>query len=152
MRIGLVVLALAMAASVVTTAQRGYRAGYGNRPAGGYSCCAYLPGLTGKQEAEITKLERQHRKEMDEMRAAWRQSGSYASREEHLAAVGKKVADHRNAVRNLLNDEQKEVFDHYGSGRGRFAAGAGGRGMGRGAAGAAWGRGGGRSGYRGGRF
>ena len=81
-------------------AQRGGRMGAWN------GCCLGIPGLTDKQRTEITNLETQHRKEMEALRSEWRKSGAYSQREAHLADVGKKVEAHRNAVKNLLNDDQ----------------------------------------------
>ncbi len=99
------ILAVILTTGMNSSAQRGPWMGRD------YSCCLNISGLSEKQKTEIANLVQQHRKEMDEMRRAWQESGSNAGREAHLAAVDKKVSEHRAAVRNLLNPEQKEVFD-----------------------------------------
>ncbi len=76
------------------------------------SCCSNIPGLTEQQRNQISALEQQHQKEMQEMRDARRKSGSYADRDAYQSAVDQKVANHRNSVRNLLNDDQKVIFDN----------------------------------------
>jgi hypothetical protein len=87
-------------------AQRGGRMGAWN------GCCMGIPGLTDQQRTEISNLENQHRKEMDALRSEWRKSGAYSQREAHLTEVDKKVEAHRDAVRKLLNEEQKSFFDN----------------------------------------
>jgi hypothetical protein len=104
-RLVMIVLATILMATTTTYAQRG------NRGAAG-SCCMNIPGLTEEQKTRITGMEQQHLKEMQEMRDARRKSGSYADRDAYQAAVGQKVTDHRNAVRNLLNADQKIIFDN----------------------------------------
>jgi hypothetical protein len=104
-------------------AQRGGRMGAWN------GCCPGIPGLTDKQRTEISDIEIQHRKEMDALRSEWQKSGAYSEREAHLAEVGKKVEAHRNAVRSLLNEEQKRFFDNQ---QGRYRMNRAGRGPGMG--------------------
>ena len=119
-------MALIMMVSGSVNAQRGNRAG-------NYSCCEGIPGLTEKQKTEITALEKSHRSDMDAMRAERRKSGNYTTRDAYQATVEEKVNAHRDKVRNLLNEEQKVVFDNIQSrqGQGNYARrGGGGRGKG----------------------
>ena len=117
-RLVMIMMAVILMATNVTYAQRGNRAAAG-------SCCLNIPGLSDEQKSSITTLEQQHLKEMQEMRDARRKSGNYADRDAYQAEVDRKVTDHRNAVRNLLNTEQKTFFDNIqaqgGQGRNRQA-------------------------------
>ena len=124
LNIVLLILAVILIASINSFAQRG------NRMAGANSCTLNIPGLTEKQKTEINSLKEQHRKEMDSFRTEWRQSAAYAAAEAHQAEVTKKVAAHREAVRNLLNDDQKSVLDNRQRKGRRNFAGTNSRGMG----------------------
>lgn len=101
----MIVLSVMLMATTSTFAQRGNRATTN-------SCCMDIPGLTEQQKTQITALEQQHQKDMQAMRDARRKSGSYADRDAYQAAIDKKVSDHRNSVRNLLNTDQKTFFDN----------------------------------------
>lgn len=121
----LMVLAFLVMAGTNGWAQRGNRGGSGN------SCYLNIPDLTEKQKTEITRLVKQHQEEMDALRNSWRQSAVFAEREAHWAEVDKNADAHRNAVRNLLNDEQKQAFDNVRRGAGRIGSGCMGNGRGR---------------------
>jgi uncharacterized membrane protein len=101
----MIVLVVFLMATTATFAQRGNRAAAN-------SCCMDIPGLTEQQKTQITTLEQQHQKDMQAMRDARRKSGSYTDRDAYQAAVNQKVTDHRNAVKNLLNADQKVIFDN----------------------------------------
>jgi hypothetical protein len=100
-----IVLSVMLMATTATFAQRG------NRTAAN-SCCMDIPGLTEQQKTQIIGLEQQHQKDMQAMRDARRKSDSSADRDVYQAAVDKKVSDHRNTVRNLLDADQKIIFDN----------------------------------------
>lgn len=101
----MIVLAVLLMATTTIFAQRGNRAAAN-------SCCMDIPGLTEQQKTQITNLEQLHKKDMQAMRDARRKSGSYTDRDAYQAAVDQKVTDHRNAVKNLLNADQKVIFDN----------------------------------------
>jgi uncharacterized membrane protein len=101
----MIVLVVFLMTTTATFAQRGNRAAAN-------SCCMNIPGLTEQQKTQITTLEQQHQKDMQAMRDARRKSGSYTDRDTYQAAVNQKVTDHRNAVKNLLNADQKVIFDN----------------------------------------
>jgi hypothetical protein len=88
------------------------RAQSGNRGGIRFMGCMNITGLTDNQKSEINHLRNQHRKEMNDLHIAWRQTADYTGKDAHRAEVRKKVENHRNAVRNLLNDDQKVVFDN----------------------------------------
>jgi len=98
-------VAIFLISVISTSAQRGFRGGNGN------FCCINITGLTEEQKSGITKLQQEHRTEMQQTRNARRSSANPEGREAHLALVSQKVSDHRNAIRNLLKDDQKTTFD-----------------------------------------
>jgi hypothetical protein len=104
----MMILAVMLVAATATFAQKGNRAT-------GSSCCMNIPGLSEQQKTEITAMEKQHLQEMQEMRETRRKSGTYADRDAYQTAVERKVTEHRTAVRNLLDADQKVIFDNIQS-------------------------------------
>lgn len=101
----MILLVVFLMATTATFAQRGNRAAVN-------SCCMDIPGLTEQQKTQITTLEQQHQKDMQAMRDARRKSGSYTDHDAYQAAFNQKVTDHRNAVKSLLDADQKLIFDN----------------------------------------
>ncbi|HNX78582.1 MAG TPA: hypothetical protein PKJ24_01810 [Prolixibacteraceae bacterium] len=97
-------VAILLISVIISPAQKGFRSGNGNY------CCNNIPGLTEEQKSGILKLQQEHRTEMQQIRNTWRSSATPEGREAHLALVSQKVNDHRNAVRSLLNEDQKAAF------------------------------------------
>ena len=130
----------------------GYGFGYGP----GFNCVNFIPGLTEEQRSQITELTLNHQKAMTELVIKQRSTFDLIEKNEIRGEMLKKVAAHRDAVRNLLNEEQQQQFDLIQSRNMYGAAGFGrGRRGGRGRAGNAGWRGRGpncRFFYDGGRF
>jgi hypothetical protein len=110
----------------------GMGAGYGFGP--GYYCVNFIPGLTEEQQSKIIELIVNHRTEMAELVVKQRSTVDFTEITEIQGEMLKKVAAHRNEVRNLLNDEQKKQYDliqsrgMYGMGYGMGRRGGRGRG------------------------
>jgi len=107
---------------------------------GPFAWCSNIPGLTGEQEAKIKQLQTQHLKEMqiyrnqlNENRARYQtlmtasqpdMKAVYANIEERAkirTEMEKKRADHVQAIRQILTDEQRVYFDQHAGNRKGFA-------------------------------
>lgn len=117
----------------------GYGNGFGNQAIPGI--LNFIPGLTEEQKSKIQETEISHRKAMAELRVKEMSTTDISERTEIREEILKKGIAHRDEIRNLLNDEQKEHYDRlwggnmygcmgYGRGcrRGRGCRGFGGRG------------------------
>ena len=150
----------AMMLATTTAFSQGY--GYGNRPGRGYGygmgygneyygkgygnqtipgILNLIPGLTEEQKSKIHEAEINHRKSIAELRVKEMSTTDISERTKIREEILKKGIAHRDEIRNLLNDEQKEQYDRlwggnmygcmgYGRGcrRGRGCRGFGGRG------------------------
>lgn len=106
---GVFALIIMLVTTITVSAQKANRMNAEN------SCCTNIPGLTAEQKSQITSLEQKHQDEMATMRTERKKSGSYSDRDAYQEAVEQKVQDHRNSVRNLLNEDQKTIFDNLQS-------------------------------------
>lgn len=114
---------------------------------GNFQECQMIPELSDTQKEEIQNLRTSHLKEMQnfrnqvgENRAAYRtlMSADKADQKAIDANIDaytklrnqmmKKQSAHQQAIRNLLTDDQKVIFDNRGN-RGRQGAGMRGKGM-----------------------
>lgn len=168
--IGLFMLTIFLTLTTVASAQQGAGFRHGMKKGNGMGMnkgeCR-IPDLTEEQQSSINTMRSAHMEEMSEMHSDMRilneQYRDVTSGPDYsVKAAGKKIEEistlkekmmksrlaHRNAVRNLLTDEQKIIFDQHqpgrkgqGFGRGqRFHGGEGfgphgkgkGRGLGRG--------------------
>lgn len=116
--------------------------GYGQGPNRG-ACYSDIPDLTDEQKQKIDNLREKHQEEMAVLRVQRRNADTPDERDDIAIQMIEKRKAHRNEVRNLLTDEQKEVFDEnvqnmrpggphgqgqgYGRGQGRRGGCRGGR-------------------------
>ncbi len=133
-----VFFALALASTTVLA--QGRRTGNGYYQNEGNYCLNYVSGLSEKQQQQIAKMEDEHQQAMAELRTERRSTISAVEKSEIRTEMLKKVEAHRNAVRNVLTEEQQNQYDRFhingsygrnenvGRGQGNFA----GRGNGRG--------------------
>lgn len=115
--IGTLILAIILMAGVNSNAQRGFR-GAGPNPDG-----PGLPGLTEKQKTEIKAIREAHMKEMDALRTDRLNREKYPNQEAFQSVMLKKISDHKVAIRNLLSDDQKAIFDRIQARQGAGAKG-----------------------------
>lgn len=76
-----------------------------------FTCVNLIQGLTDAQKEEITSLEAEHQKVMAELRNERRSTTDAIEKNEIRGEMLKKVKAHREEVRNLLNEEQKDEYD-----------------------------------------
>ncbi|MCF8361322.1 MAG: hypothetical protein K9G70_01730 [Prolixibacteraceae bacterium] len=74
-------------------------------------CLNQLPGLTDDQVTEITSLNEEHQKEILDLRTERRSTIDLAEKSAIRTKMDELVKNHRDEVRALLTDEQKEVYD-----------------------------------------
>ncbi len=128
-RITWLVLALLMSAATIYAQGRrngnGYGRGYGNCYYAGsgnwqsLTCMNVLPGLTEDQENQIQEMEKAHQQTMAELREERRSTFDPIEKNEIRGQMLKKVKNHRDGVRKLLNEEQQQVYDQLHA-RGNF--------------------------------
>jgi hypothetical protein len=75
-------------------------------------CLSQIPGLTDDQVSEITSLNEEHQKEILDLRKERRSTIDLAEKGAIREEMDEQVKDHRDEVKALLNDEQKEVYDN----------------------------------------
>jgi hypothetical protein len=75
------------------------------------ACVNLIQGLTDAQKEEITSLEAEHQKTMAELRTQRRSVTDAIEKNEIRGEMLKQVKAHREEVRNLLNEEQKDEYD-----------------------------------------
>jgi hypothetical protein len=114
---------------------QGYGAGYGGPAI--LRNLDLIPDITEDQKAKITEMEINHRKAMAELRVKQLSTDDVSERIEIGGKMAKKGLTHRDEIRNLLSEEQKEKLDlllqgrfYRGMGYGRGFRGRGGRGAG----------------------
>ena len=155
LRITAIMAVILFAGTTVIMAQYGR----GSRNTGGtpLEYCLDIPGLTDAQKAQITSINEDHRKKMDDFRLKRQTAPTFEEMNEVGAAMLHQQNDHFAKVKAVLNAEQVEYLNStYTTTRpqGPRQAPAYGRGGGRGYGNVAPGRGAGRGrGYGGrGRF
>lgn len=133
--LGLVLIfSILMLSTSIVSAQgwRNQRQAGSNPGEGQRMCLNLLADLTQEQMDQIAQLVNAHQEAMDELRTEMRSTFDPAKKDEIRAQMLQKVQEHRNAIRNLLTEEQQKQYDLLhasagGPGRG-FAN--GGRGFG----------------------
>jgi hypothetical protein len=75
------------------------------------ACVNLIQDLTDAQKEEITSLEAEHQKVMAELRNERRSTTDAIEKNEIRGEMLKQVKAHREEVRNLLNEEQKDEYD-----------------------------------------
>ncbi len=75
-------------------------------------CLDQLSGLTDDQVSEITTLNEEHQKEILDLRTKRRSTIDLAEKDAIRAEMDELVKNHRDEVKALLTDEQKEAYDN----------------------------------------
>lgn len=73
-------------------------------------CVEQVPGLTDEQVSEITSLNETHRAEIVELRNERRSTIDVAKKNAIRTEMDELVKNHRDDVKALLNDDQKEAY------------------------------------------
>jgi acyl-CoA reductase-like NAD-dependent aldehyde dehydrogenase len=74
-------------------------------------CVEQVPGLTDEQVSKITSLNEAHRDEIVELRNERRSTIDVAEKNAIRAEMDELVKKHRDDVKALLTDEQKEAYE-----------------------------------------
>jgi hypothetical protein len=75
------------------------------------TCINSIQDLSEDQKNEITNLEEEHQKAMAELRTERRSTTDAIEKNEIRGEMLKKVKAHREEVRNLLTEDQKQEYD-----------------------------------------
>lgn len=75
------------------------------------NCLNSITGLSEKQKSKILEMEEKHQNTMAEMRVNQRSTNDFTKKGVIREEMTKMVADHRGAVKNLLNKEQQKQYD-----------------------------------------
>ena len=95
-----------------------------NQQKGNGACCYNnIPTLTEQQKTKIADLNKKHFDEMDVLRDKKRNSSTVAEKDEISKQMADKCSKHRDEVRNLLDENQKQYFDKKYSGKGNYCCG-----------------------------
>jgi Spy/CpxP family protein refolding chaperone len=109
-----------MLSAAVVSAQ-GWRSGraagntIGNRQE---MCMSALTDLTPEQKEKISQLVNAHQETIDELRTEQRSTFDPVKKNEIREEMLQNVSAHRNEVRNLLTEEQKNQYNSYKSSQG----------------------------------
>lgn len=98
------------------------------------TCVNRISGLTQEQKDQITNLRNSHQSVMNDLREKRRSTTDLAQKDQIRKEMDTVVANHRNAVRGLLNADQQKQYDQlarngsgqqYGNGQGKQWRGSG---------------------------
>lgn len=117
-KVAFLVLTIVLAGSTVFAQgwRNGNRAGfgrYGNWTADSlrFGCVNVIQGLTEDQKSEISKLNKDHRETMAQLREKRRSTFDAIEKNEIRGEMLKAVKAHREEVRKVLTEEQQEELD-----------------------------------------
>jgi len=101
----------ALALGTTTVSAQGW--GNGNRAlvSQNYTCTNFISGLDDDQKAKISELESTHQEAMAGLRVKRQSTVDAIEKNEIRGEMLKKVKAHREAVKNLLTEEQQQQYD-----------------------------------------
>ena len=80
------------------------------------TCLTTISGLTETQQNQILAMDEKHQNTMDELRTQRRSTTDSVEKSEIRTTMLKNVETHRNAVKSVLNEDQKQQYDQLHSG------------------------------------
>ncbi|MFV0590816.1 MAG: Spy/CpxP family protein refolding chaperone [Draconibacterium sp.] len=101
----------ALALSASTAFAQGGRQGNRNVNQQKATCLNYISGLTEDQQVQIKAMDEKHLEMMDGLRTKRRSTTNAVEKSEIRTEMLKTVEAHRNAVRELLTEDQQKRFD-----------------------------------------
>ena len=135
----------ALALGTTTAVAQGWRNSNRLNNGQNYLCLQQISNLTEEQKSSIAELREQHQSEMADLRQERRSTTDVAEKTSVRNKMLEKTESHRDAVKNLLTEEQRKEFETLharnsnfrGQGRGNYGQQAvkgkrGGRGKGAG--------------------
>lgn len=85
--------------------------GQGNAQRGNFRMTDSIPGITKEQKISIATIHETQRIEMGELRDKKRSATTWDEKDKIERQMLEKRIEHRNSIRNVLNDNQKKYFD-----------------------------------------